>query len=309
MKNALRVIAIVAVAALLFGVGYGIGSKNGIEITVKYDGASSGNAGTATVNTNTTPVTPSQSTSTAAPSQSASEAPKTDDKPAADDTKKDDKPASTGSGVPSTPEEVVARYNELINTAKKEQNITVHKVGNVALECTDCSVGILKGGVNTILKAFMKPYDDTYTISGGADSEGKSANDVILPQGREASLKAEGVSTATATASGDGYVINLTLKSESSTYDGTTTISPANHESAMVPLNLATLELPAGATISKADMTYPGASIEATVDGSGKLTKVVLALPMEGSGTGSLKSASLSIGVKGQLDETYEFTY
>ena len=306
MKNALRVIAIVVVAALLFGVGYGIGSNKGINITVKYDGAQS-SGGNATVNTNTTPVT-----SAPAPTQAPStDAPKTDDKPAADTTKADDGKADAkpSSGVPSTLEEVVARYNEVINNAKKEQNITVHKVGNVALECTDCSVGILKGGVNTILKAFMKPYDDTYTISGGKDSEGKSANDVILPQGREAALKPDGVASATATASGDGYVMNLTIKGESSTFDGQTTVAPANHEAAMIPLNLATLELPAGATISKADMTYPGATIEATVDGSGKLTKVVLVLPMEGTGTGSLRSASLTIGVKGQLDETYELTY
>lgn len=308
MKNALRVIAIVVVAALLFGVGYGIGSHKGINITVQYAGSASaqGSASTPKVNTDTKPVT------TTAPSQQAP----TTNAPAADDTKTDEKPAAdtesgNSSAIPSTPEEVVNKYDELINTAKKEQNVTIHKTNNVSLECTDCSVSILKGGVNAILKAFMKPTDETYTISGGQDSagSGKTATDFILPQGKDATLKAEGVETATATPSGDGYVINIKLKSESSTFDGTTTISPANHESAMIPLNLATLELPAGAQITKADMQYPGASIEATVDGSGKLTKVVLALPMEGSGTGELKGMSLSVGVKGQLDETYEFTY
>ncbi len=317
MKNALRIIAIVLAAVILFGAGYGLGSNKGINITVKYENAA-GNAasGNATVNTNTTPVQTTAPQQTQAPSSdnAQTEAPKADDStktdaPAADkkdDTKADD---NKSSGIPSTPEEVVKKYDEVVNAAKKEQKVTIHKTSNTNLECTDCRVGFLTSTVTSLLGTFMKPIDETYEINGGVDSQGKTTNDFILPQGREATLSVDGVESATAAASGDGYVMTIKLKSEKSTYDGTNTVNPVNHESAMIPLNLATLELPAGATISQADMTYPGATIEATVNGDGKLTKIVLALPMEGSGTGGLKSVSLSVGIKGQLDEVYELTY
>lgn len=326
MKNALRIISIVLVAALLFGIGYSMGSKKGIQINVNYEGAQ-GSASNATVNTNTPPVTTTapatQAPTTQAPAvkdEPTTEAPKADepakDEPAKDEPAKDepakDEPAKDepqGSSVPSTPEEVVAKYNEVINNAKKEQNLTIHKTQNITLECTDCSLSMLTGAVTSLLGTFMKPVDETYTISGGVDSQGKTTNDFILPQGREATLTADGVETATATASGDGYVINLKFKSETSTFDGTNTVNPVYHESAMIPLNLATLELPAGASISEASMSYPGATIEATVNGDGKLTKVVLDLPMEGSGSGGYRSATLSVGVKGAMAETYELSY
>ncbi len=316
MKNALRVIAIVLAAVILFGAGYGLGSNKGINITVKYENAAGNTASSgATVNTNTTPVQTTAPQQTQAPStdNTQADAPKADDTktdaPAADskdDTKADD---SKSSSIPSTPEEVVKKYDEVVNAAKKEQNITIHKTSNTNLECTDCSVSFLTGTVTSLLGTFMKPIDETYTVSGGVDSQGKTSTDFIMPQHRDATLTVDGVESATATASGDGYVMNIKLKSEKSTYDGTNTVNPVHHESAMIPLNLATLELPAGATISEADMTYPGATIEATVNGDGKLTKIVLALPMEGSGTGGLKSVSLSVGIKGQLDEVYELTY
>ena len=325
MKNALRIISVVLVAALLFGIGYGMGSKKGIQINVNYDNAQGG-ASNATVNTNTPPVTTTapatQAPTTQAPAKDepATDAPKADtpakDEPAKDEPAKDepakDEPAKDepqGSSVPSTPEEVVAKYNEVINNAKKEQNVTIHKTQNITLECTDCSLSMLTGAVTSLLGTFMKPVDETYVVSGGVDSQGKTTNDFILPQGRDAKLTVDGDETATATASGDGYVINLKFKSETSTFDGTNTVNPVYHESAMIPLNLATLELPAGASISEASMSYPGATIEATVNGDGKLAKVVLDLPMEGSGSGGYRSATLSVGVKGAMAETYELTY
>lgn len=322
MKNALRVISIVVVAAILFGIGYGVGAKKGIQVVIKNDTSSSSSGSSATVNTNTAPVSTTAPTTQPETTQggATSDDTKKDDA-AKDDTKKDDtkkddakkddakKDDTSKNAVPSTPAEVVAKYNEVVNAAKKEQNLSIHKTQNISLECTSCSVSFLKSAVTSLLGTFMKPVDETYEISGGVDSQGKTTTDFIMPQHRDAELPADGAASATATASGDGYVMNITVKSETSSFDGTNTVNPTYHESAMIPLNLATLELPAGAKISSATMSYPGATIEATVNGSGKLTKIVLHLPMEGEGTGGYNSISLSVGVKGYMDETYEFSY
>ena len=216
------------------------------------------------------------------------------------------------SGVPSTPAEVVARYNEVINAAKKMQNGTVHKVGTVEIQCTDCSVSFLQSTVDKLLQTFMTDTDKTFTVKGGkaTDQDGNTAdiNAYIVPKDRDAALKEEYVASATATASGDGYTLSITLKKETSTFDGTDTVQPAGHQSCLDPLNLATLEIPAGATITEAAMTYSGATLTATVNGAGQLTKLDVKLPLEGTGTGKL-GASLTLGLKGKSTECYEFTY
>ena len=217
------------------------------------------------------------------------------------------------SGVPATPAEVVAKYNEVVNAAKKTpQYAAMHKVGTVDIQCTDCSVSMLQGTVDKLLQSFMKGTDKTFTVTNGVatDQDGNQAdmNAYIVPNGRDAALKEEYVASATATASGDGYTLDIKLKSETSTFDGTNTVKPVGHESCLDPLNLATLELPAGAKITEASMTYPGATLIVTVNGAGQMTKLDINLPLEGTGTGKL-GAQLTLGLKGGMTETYDFTY
>lgn len=312
MKKELKVTAVVLAAIIVFLAGFGLGNSKGIQINVDVKGNQSA---TAAANNNAannaTPApTPVPDTTTQAP------APSEDSKPAdsaadnkADDSKADNNP----SAIPSTPKEVTAKYNEVVNNLKKAQNVTVHKTGAVNIECTDCSVGFLKSLVNTIVKSFITSSDDTINFSNGqgqnSKGETKTVNDFIYPCGRESAITENDVASATATPEGDGYKINITIKSEKSTYDGANTTDPTSHMTAMDPLNLATLELPMGAKITSADMTYPGATCEATVDGSGNLTKLHINLPLEGSGTGSLRNATLTVGLKGNMDDTFEITY
>lgn len=309
MKNALRVIAVVVVAAILFGIGYGLGSKKGITVNLKVEGTGTG----ATVNTNT-PVSQTPTTQpTAAPTENTTEAPApSDDKteapaPSDDKTEKPaDEPAAS-TGVPSSTDEIVAKYNEVINAAKKTQNATIHKTNNTTIEVTDLSVSFLKGTVNNILSGLVKPVDETYTLTNGANENGTTASDIITPGGRDVALKAEGVTSATATPDGDGYKMTIVLVSEKSTFDGTNTVNPVHHESCLSPLNLATLDI-SPAKITSADMSYPGATLNVTVDGQGRVTRYDYTLPMEGTGAGSL-GPTIELGLKGEMVETFDITY
>lgn len=319
MKNALRVIAIVVVASLLFGIGYSLGTKKGITVNLKIEGTGNGSVNTDTIVNATeqstapsTEPTVEDTTVTTPPSDEATKPADTSDTTAkpADTSNTTTKPADTGSKIPEGTDAIVAKYNEVINNAKKEQNVTIHKVSTVSLTCTDCSVGPLKGIVNTALKALATSSDDTYTLTNGQDPDGRTATGIIQPGNRDVDLKAAGVKNATCTPEGDGYKMVIVLSEEKSTYDGTTTVNPVYHESCLSPLNLATLELPIkGASITQADMTYPGATLTVTVDGKGKVTKYEIILPMSGSGTGAIKNAALSVGIEGSMDEVYEFTY
>ena len=309
MKKELKVIAVVLAGIIVFLAGFGLGTSKGITIDVKVDGASAAANASASSSATPTPTptpTPSQApaeTTTAAPASSAAA-----DKPT------DNSSAGAPSAIPSSPKEIAAKYNEAVNALKQQKNITVHKIGSVTMECTDCSVSFLTNKVTDLLKTFMTDTDETITFTEGkgANSKGeeKTVNAYIVPGDREAAVTENDLASATAAAEGSGYKMTLKFKSEQATFDGETgqSTNPTSHMTAMDPLNLATLQLPAGAKITKADMTYPGATIEATVDGSGNLTKLHLVLPLEGSGTGKLV-AQLSLSIKGQLDDTFEITY
>lgn len=324
MKKEIKIVAIVLVALIVFLSGFGLGATKGIKINIDVQGNASAQSSATPVVADTTPATqtPATEAPTAAPTEApATEAPSAEapagdasSAPAADASSAPaaDAPAAS-TGVPATPAEVVAKYNEVVNAAKKTPQYTsMHKVGTVDIQCTDCSVSMLQGTVDKLLQTFMTNTDKTFTVSGGVatDPDGNQAdmNAYVVPNGRDAALKEEYVASATAAAAGDGYTLNITLKSEQSSYDGTNTVNPVGHESCLDPLNLATLELPAGAKITEASMTYPGATLTVDVNGAGQMTKLDVKLPLEGTGTGKL-GAQLTLGLKGEMHDTYEFTY
>ena len=318
MKKEIKIIAIVLVALIVFLGGFGLGASKGIKINVAVNGNGS-SAGANQVVATQPPVTQPPVTQPPATQPPATEpAPSNNvtpggETPSAEAPSADASQPAASTGVPATPSEVVAKYNEVVNNAKKDLKYTsMHKVGTVDIQCTDCSVSMLQGTVDKLLQGFMKGTDKTFTIANGVatDQDGGQAdmNAYIVPNGRDAALKEEYVASATATPSGDGYTLNITLKSETSTFDGTNTVNPVGHESCLDPLNLARLELPAGAKITEASMTYPGAKLTVDVNGAGQITKLYVDLPLEGTGTGKL-GASLTLGLKGGMTETYDFTY
>lgn len=323
MKKELKVVAIVLVALIVFLSGFGIGStKGGFKINVNVENKGGQSAGVvATAQPTATPTTP-------APTTPAPTTPAPSDTPATSDQAQpsnngtsDTTPApsennggASATGMPSSKEEIVAKYNELINGMKKNPGACkLHKVTDTKINVTDAPA--MKDQINNIVQGLVKPSDQTYTFTGNGSMGTEDTNNnaecdmmnIINPGGKEVALKAEGVKEATATASGDGYTLNIVLAEEKSTFDGTTTVNPVHHESCLTPLNLATLDL-GPAKIAKADMTYPGATLTLTVDGQGRLTQYKSKLPMSGGGTGKLV-VSLSVGLDGEMNETYDFTY
>lgn len=321
MKNALRVIAIVVVAALLFGVGYSMGSSKGINITVQYSNA--GGESAPSVNTQTqAPQTtaPAPQTTAPAPQTTApapSDAPATDDAPETD-APETDAPAADdkGSKIPSSIPEIVAAYNKAINDTKAFQGtVSVHKVGDMSITLEDCTVSFLTDQINGIMQGLISDTDSSWTFTNGQhvweDGAITELKKVVPPGnggGKDAALTEAGVATATATDNGNGtYTMDIALVAEKSTYDGTNTVNPVHNESVVDPLNLATLEIPV-VTITKADMNYPGTKLKATVNGDGLLTQLIVELPMEGGGTGKL-GVSLDVVISGGNVDTYDFTY
>ena len=314
MKNSLRIIAIVVVAVLLFGVGFGLGSRTGINVTVSVDSAvpAGGNATINSGDATQAPATQAPATQAPATDAPANDTPATDapanDKPA------NDAPSGDAGAVPSSTAEIVKAYNDAIAKAKAEQNMTVHKISDVNIAVTDCSIPAATSLINPIVQKFVTGSDDTWTFAGsnsGTNANGDTidADKLVPPSRRPAALTEAHVASATATPAGDGYKMTITLVNEKSTYDGTNTVDPAANNAVVDPLNLATMDI-SPASISSAEMTYSGTVLEATVDGSGRLTELHVKLPMVGVGQGGISFfKGISLTLEGALDDTYTFTY
>lgn len=315
MKKERKVAAVVLVALLVFLVGFGLGTSKGISINVKVEGGAAAGSNNSTPVVQTQPATQAQPQPTQAPVADPTQPNASGDATTAAGAEADATTAggaASPTGIPSSKEEVVAKYCEVINTAKKEQKISIKKIETVSLNCTECSVGFLKGIVNTALSALAKGGEWSWDFVDGKNADGHGPAGYIAPGGneRDCTLQASGVAEANATPSGDGYQMVIKLNPEKSTFDGTNTVNPVNNESCIDPLNLATLEIPiSGASITAADMDYPGTTLTADVNGAGKITKLVVDLPMSGTGTGAIKSAALTVGIEGSLNDVYEFTY
>lgn len=308
MKKEIKVVAIVLAAILVFMLGVGLGVTKGIVIDVNVNGGVGGAVNTGAVVPDTT-VAPEPET-TAAPEPETTTAPSSSDPVSNETTAADpaptDAPIASSANVPSSTADIVKKYNEVVNAAKACQDVTIHKTSNTVINVTKAPA--MKDQINNIVQGLVKPSDDTYEIKGGVTADGTTATAVITPGNRDVGLDPAGVKTATATPNADGgYSMVIVLNEETSSFDGTTTVKPVHHTSCLSPLNLAELDI-SPAKISQAEMQYPGATLNCTVDAQGRLTHYDFKLPMSGGGTGKLV-VSLDVGLEGEMVETFDLTY
>lgn len=317
MKNEIKVVAVVLVALVIFLSGFGLGAAKKINITVQNEGGAVVQQPVQQQPVVQQPVVqqPVQQTPAPAPQQQETTKAPVADTQETTAAPAGDSGASSTVKVPSTPAECCEAYRNAVNTAKKYTgNATVRRVEQIDVGVNDCSVPMLKGALDSVVRSFIKSSDETFEIVNGSytndSGETRTMNDRLYPGGRDVTVAEANVASATAVANGDGgYTVTLKFPSEQSLFEnGTVHSSPTNHLTAVDPLDLATLDL-SPFEIFKADMKYSGATVDATVNAEGILTKLHINLPLEGVGQGGKGSIKLDIGVAGFMDTTFEITY
>lgn len=321
MKKETKVVALALVLLLLFLSGFGLGATKGINFNfngkVEVVGAGSG-SGDASANAPAPTQAPTAAPApapTEAPTEAPTAAPAPSDAPAADapaaDAPAADAPAGNAGAVPSTKAEIAAAYNKAVNDAKNYTGKLVlkkHDIINVQLKDLPT---IAEKIITPVVTKLTTTSPEEYTFENGVDvnDPNRYVTHKIIPNGRPAEVAESGLANATATANADGgYTMTLTFIAETSNFDGTQNTSlPVEHQKAMDPLNLGSLDL-GPISISNAALSYPGATLTATVDGQGRLVKLEQKLPLEGEGTGKA-GIELTLKLAGSMDGTYEFTY
>lgn len=207
---------------------------------------------------------------------------------------------------PETKEEIAKAFNDAMNKTKNmTQNCNAKQNTNVQINVVDCSVPRLTSTVNSIVSGFTGPEEKDFAFVNGATSDGETLLGVLPPSGKETSITADGIAVASSEDYGDGgYKLTLTLVPETGSLD----VIPPYHSSSVGYLDIASLDIPV-VTITKADMTYTGATVSICVNKDGLLDSYDCKFPMTGSGEAKALGATGTASFEGSMDESWTFTW
>ncbi len=217
--------------------------------------------------------------------------------------------ASTDDLSSLTTAEIAANMTSAIAQVKSNATFTGRKQQVISIEVVDCSVSAATSLVNSILQNFIDDTDETYTFSNGtatntSTGETSTTTNAIPPSDIVAYIDPNGLTSATAEKSGDNIVYTVKFASEATTLESPI---PYYHAQAMDYLDLAGLDI-SPAKITQADLSYPGATEQVTVNSSGQIIGYYIYMPVSGTGGGSL-GLSVSGTIEGYLEETWTFTW
>ncbi len=311
MKKEIKSIAVVLSVLIVFLAGVGLGTNQGVNVNIggSFEVNNSGSDSVVAQTTVATTQATTQSTTAAQADSGETEQTTAADSSNEDTTQETTEEAATSS-LPSTTEEIVAKYNEVINNLKAESYVQIDKVQDIEVNITDCSISMATSLIDAAIGAVMSADSWSATFTDGVADDGNTLDGQTYPADQECILEAAGVESATCTDNGDGtYTLEIAFISENSVFDGTSSTPETTYnEQALDPINLATFEIP-GITITAADMNYPGSIITATINADGKIIEQIVHLPMDGSGTGSISFFSPTVTLDGFADTTFTFSY
>lgn len=315
MKKEVKAIIAVVLAVWILLMGIEIGSMREKRMITASQPGTSQTTTQPTTMTTTQPPAPSNPDSAAIPGGAT-----TPSTPAATPSAtQPSTPAASADVSTLTKEQIVAKVAEAVNKVKNEQNMTAHKTENISVNLTALSVEALRSIVNSVIGSIVgDPTDEVITVVNGTatypDGTTKPVKEAIPPSNdatKDFVLAAEGVATATATKQGENTVYTVVLIPETTT---ATNPIPTHTSKAIGYLNIMGLndDLPPGAQIVDANMSYPGSTVEVTVNPAGQVIKLVNKMPMKGDGTAKARVIVELEGraeFEGALDEVWEFTY
>ena len=213
--------------------------------------------------------------------------------------------------------QILQRATEAINKLKSTKNMTARNQETISIRIVDCSA---KSAINIINSFISKKAGDknvTYVFKDGKavghDDSGKeikdegevTPNQIIPPTSAAFTLPEDGVASAKAEKNGAFVTYTLKLKDERSSIEQPV---PTYNSQAVGYLKMTDIQMP-GATITGADMHYPGSTVTVTVDGSGRVRQLEVHLPMEGTGTAKMGFLSGSASFEGFSTQNWTFTY
>lgn len=196
-----------------------------------------------------------------------------------------------------------------VNSVKTAQNFAAVKYQNIDMKLTECSMSFAVSIANPIIEKFTGEETLNYQFVNGScigpkSGEPVTPNLVIPPSDRLFALDANGVTAATVTQNGYDTTYSISLVPETATLEAPV---PYYHGMCMDYLDMNALDLGI-AKINKGNYTYPGATVNVTVNQIGQIIRYEEYMPLSAFGEGSL-GITASGTISGALHEIWTFTW
>lgn len=216
--------------------------------------------------------------------------------------------------VPELEHSMEYYYNDAINALKDYKGkVKIEKKRTVAAEVTDVS-SVVAAITDPIAESLSGTTTDSYSFVAGVTADGKKITDVVQPLGRKAEITEEGVygsfaryeyveENTTAVKS-----LSINLVSETARFDGTAVTQPIHNSSIIEPINPGALEL-GPLIITEADINYPVTSAGIEFDDEGRISTLLIEIPVESTFTGNVASISFKTSCQAEITEEYTVTY
>lgn len=209
-------------------------------------------------------------------------------------------------------DEILQNTANAVNTLKQTPNFTALRKLQVEVKVVDCSVPSAVEKINEIITGVTSkavPEETIVFTNGNAvNSKGEQLTpfSAVPPENNNFTLTSAGVSSARAEKQGDNTVYYINLNAESTTGESPV---PVHNAGSLGFLNIESLGLPSIVNITRANMNYPGSTMQITVDKDGKLIHMKNHLPMTGDGEAKVFGIGGSAQFEGYLDEEWTITY
>lgn len=208
-------------------------------------------------------------------------------------------------------DKAVAEYNEIVNTAKAEQNVTIQKeiIRKTRLKTYNCqttaSSDVLEAAVRSFLKNYEALNSESFVLSNGTTADGKSANDLLRPFGAPSAVvnNKELSDAAVKELDEGGKLVMLRLFHEDASITKNGLKVPEIHSRFIEPFNFT------GEDVLSATLHYSDARVNATVDENGKLVSLVTTVPISVEAQIAVQGLLIDTKFDVALKESYTFTY
>ena len=232
---------------------------------------------------------------------------KIDDSVAFGDYSREYKEFTYNSGsVPHTMAQTAQHYNEMIASLKAEADMMVKYKKTIDTEFVSCSKKNLAMSVKNTLSLFEGTLKKNYKYVGGVN-EDKSANKLIEPYGKKASLEKNDIEAYEIVKLDDKYVITITLKDESKLYSKGDSKQKSYFDGAIALPEFKKLKT-SPLVIEGADSYYDGGTLTMTVS-DGRVSKLSVRAAMLADIDFSVADVTASTIVAYEMTENYNIVY
>lgn len=202
---------------------------------------------------------------------------------------------------------IIRTYVNAVNALKATPAFNLKKTETLEVVIDEMTPSALRSLANRIIEGNTKDEPEDYSFSGGSDAaSGKSANFVIAPAGKSASLDPSFVTSAvTAPTADGGCTLTLTLGSDVQTL----TSLPAKLSTCMDVLSVESVGLPSAAKLDEMTVNYDNAVITATLDRDGRIIRMEHRLIVTEATTSGSYLMSASARMHGNSVMSYEVAY